>query len=65
MIPVLKITLSRLVLKRRIQVKNFGIHGYGEDKRYMSLCSKDMEVMISVVDEVFSHMGCYTAQIGI
>jgi hypothetical protein len=57
-IPVLKITLRRFVLERRLQVKNFGIHGYGEEKRYMSLCSKDMEVMFSVVDEVFSLMGC-------
>jgi hypothetical protein len=40
-IPVLKITVGRFVLKRRKQVKNFGIHDYGEDKRYMYLCSKD------------------------
>jgi hypothetical protein len=57
-IPVLKITLGRFDLKRRLQVKNFGIHGYGEDKRYMYMCSKGTEVMISVVDEVFSLMGC-------
>ena len=60
-IPVLKITLGRFVLKRRLQVKNIGIHGYGEDKSYMYKCSKDMEVVICVVDEVFSLLGCYTA----
>jgi len=60
-IPVLKITSGRFVLKRNLQVKNFGIRGYCEDKRYMCMCSKDMEVIISVVDEVFSLMGCYTA----
>jgi hypothetical protein len=40
-IPVQKITVGRFVLERRLQVKNFGIHDYSEDKRYMCMCFKD------------------------